>query len=48
MRITNDLLLADITTFYSVLRLYFTNMEIKEINLKKLLDMNQPVKTITA
>jgi hypothetical protein len=48
MRITNDFLPIDITIFHFVLRLYFTNIEIKEINLKKLLDVNQPVKTIIA
>jgi hypothetical protein len=48
MRITNDLLLIDIVIFHSVLWFYFTNAEVKEINLKKLSDVNQPVKIVTA
>jgi hypothetical protein len=48
MRIINDLPPTEIAIFYSVLRLYFTNAKIKEINLKKLSDVNQPVKTIKA
>ena len=35
-------------TFYSILRLYFTNAEVKEMNFKKLLAINQPVKTVLA
>jgi ATP-dependent DNA helicase PIF1 len=47
-RIANDLPPTEVATFHSALRLYFTNAEVKEMNLKKLSDMNQPVKTVKA
>jgi ATP-dependent DNA helicase PIF1 len=47
-RIANDLSRTEVATFDSALRLYFTNAEVKEMNLKKLSDMNQPVKTVKA
>jgi hypothetical protein len=48
MWIANDFFFADIVTFYFALWFYFTNTKIKEINLKKLSDINQPVKTVIA
>ena len=47
-RIANDLSPTEVVTFDSALRLYFTNAEVKEMNLKKLSGVNQPVKTVLA
>ena len=52
MPIANDLLPTEVATFHSALRLYFTNAEVKEMNLRELSDMvchmDQPVKTVKA
>jgi hypothetical protein len=47
-QITNDLSPIEVATFDSALRLYFTNAEVRETNFKKLLGVNQPVKTVLA
>jgi hypothetical protein len=47
-RIANDLSPAEVATFDSALRVYFTNAEVRETNFEKLSGVNQPVRTVLA
>ena len=42
----NDLPPTEVATFDSALRLYFTNVEVRETNFEKLSGVNQPVKLL--